>query len=70
MVNAMALIPLSVDEIEGFKLRSQKQQEAQLLLGWPTHGAKALSLEVKVIELPVGYRCPVASMALALIPMR
>ena len=33
------------------------EQEAQLLMGWPTHGAKAMSLEVKVIELSVGVRC-------------
>ena len=26
-------------------------QEAQLLLGWPTHGAKSIYLEVKAIEL-------------------
>ena len=35
------------------------EQEAQLLLGWPTHGAKLIYLEVKVIEL--NYRCPMAS---------
>ena len=27
------------------------KQEAQLLLRWPTHGAKSIYLEVKVIEL-------------------
>jgi len=28
-----------------------EKQEAQQLMGWPTHGAKSIYLKVKVIEL-------------------
>ena len=35
---------------EGETNEEYDEQEAQLLLGWPTHGAKSIYLEVKIIE--------------------
>ena len=42
-------------------LKSEVKEEAQLLLGWPTHSAKLIYLEVKVIEIRCP-KCPMASM--------
>ena len=49
---------LFCDRWQHFKVIDQQsctwyisQQEAQLLLGWPTHGAESIYLKVKVIEL-------------------
>ncbi len=47
---------LMLPRLVSIQYQALGKQKTQLLLGWATHGAKAMSVEVKVIELPVGIR--------------